>query len=71
MNGATNFLGTGNQQTLAIVIDYPKELDLLHKKTIPKQQNHYIWHKDTIQMMKKNPSILKTSRSRSLPPTGT
>ena len=33
---------------MTITQEYPKEQDLMHKKTPVKQQNHYIYQKDTI-----------------------
>ena len=58
IQGAANsFLGMKNQvqgsspavgATQKITIDYPKEYDLLHKKQITKQQNHYLYSKDSV-----------------------
>ena len=44
---------------MTITQEYPKEQDLLHKKTPVKQQNHYIYQKDTIQMKRNIVPILK------------
>ena len=44
---------------MSITQEYPEEQDLLHKQKILKQQNHYIYQKDTIQMRRNILPILR------------
>jgi len=65
--GAAQFLGNGKPEgNLSITFEYPPENDLLKRQQILKQQNHYMYHKDSYQMQKQIPPILR-KRAKSQP----
>ena len=66
--GAVQLLG-GGETKLSITQEYPPEMELLRKKTVAKQQNHYVFHKDSMQVQQSIGPILK-KRSKTQSPHG-